>query len=93
MTRPPGTRYLVRNARGEELWVPSLAELQALYEGGFLADEDQVRSERADRFVPLGSFPALHGVRERRAESPRKVALLVAALMVLATAIGILLAR
>jgi len=87
------TRYLVRNARGEELLVPSLADLHALYQGGFLSDADLVRSERADRFVAVGAFPALHGVRERRAESPRKVALLVAALMVLAVALGLWLAR
>jgi len=87
------TRYVVRNARGEELLVPSLSDLHALYQGGFLADADLVRPERSDRFVAVGAFPALHGVRERRAESPRKVALLVAALMVLATAVGILLAR
>jgi hypothetical protein len=92
MTRPV-TRYVVRNVRGEELVVPSLGDLHALYQSGFLADEDQVRSERSDRFVAVGVFPALHGVREQRSESPRKVALVVAALMVLAVAVGILLAR
>jgi hypothetical protein len=87
------TRYVVRNTRGEELVVPSLRDLHALYNQGFLQDEDEVRSERAEHFTPVGAFPALHGVREQRAESPRKVALLVAALMVLAVALGLLLAR
>ncbi len=87
------TRYVVRNARGEELVVPSLADLHALYTHGFLEDGDLVRQERSEGWVPAGRFPALHGVREARAESPAKVAALVAALMAVAIAVGLILAR
>lgn len=92
MTRP-ATRYVVRNAAGEELVVPSLADLHALYVHGFLSDQDQVRQERSDRWEAVGRMHALHGVRELRAEDPRRVALLVGALLVTAAAVGILLAR
>ncbi len=87
------TRYVVRNSRQEELVVPSLADLHALYDHGFILDGDLVRQERSKEWTPVGRFPALHGVRARRAESPAKVAMLVAALMALALAIGLLLAR
>jgi len=92
MTRA-ATRYLVRNARGEELVVPSLADLHALYAHGFVADGDLVRQERSREWVPVSRFPALHGVRERRAESPARVAMLVAALMALALGLGLLFGR
>jgi hypothetical protein len=71
-------RYRVRNALGEELVVPSLSVLHDLYSHGFLADDDLVRSETSSRWVRAGALPALHGVRERRAD-PRKVALLALA--------------
>ncbi|WP_041454069.1 hypothetical protein [Anaeromyxobacter sp. K] len=92
MRRKP-MRYHVRDASGRELVVPSLADLHALYAHGFLADDDLVRAETSDRWTRAGAMHALQGVRESRAESPRKVALLVAALVVVATAIGILLSR
>jgi hypothetical protein len=82
-------RYRVRNARGEELVVPSLAVLHDLYEHGFLADDDLVRSETSARWVRAGALPALHGVRERRAD-PRKVAMLVVAAAVLAAGFALL---
>jgi hypothetical protein len=87
------TRYVVRNARQEELVVPSLSDLHALYAHGFILDGDLVRQERSEQWVQVGRFPALHGVRERRAESPAKVAILVAAIMAVALAVGLLLAR
>jgi hypothetical protein len=87
------TRYVVRNARDEELLVPSLADLHALYTHGFILDGDLVRQERSNRWVPVARFPALHGVRETRAESPAKVAMLFAALMALALGLGLLFAR
>lgn len=71
-------RYLVRNAQGEELVVPSLSALHDLYVHGFLGDEDLVRAETATLWVRAGALPALHGVREKRAD-PRKLAVLVAA--------------
>jgi hypothetical protein len=85
--------YRVRNGRGEELVVPSLAELHTLYSHGFLADDDLVRAETSDAWVRAGAMPALAGVREIRAESPRKVGLLLVAIGVAATALGILLSR
>ncbi len=91
--RQRGVRYHVRNADGHELVVPSLSDLHALYTHGFLADDDQVRAEGSERWIRAGNLRALQGVREQRAESPRKVALLVGGLIVLATAIGILLSR
>jgi hypothetical protein len=84
-------RYHVRNASGEELVVPSLRDLHDLYNHGFLADDDLVRSERATAWIRAGAMPALHGVRELRAD-PKKMALLLAAAIAVATGIGILLA-
>ncbi len=83
-------RYHVRNASGEELIVPSLRDLHRLYSDGFLGDEDLVRSERATVWVRAGAMPALHGVREIKAD-PKKMALLLAAAIAVATGIGVLL--
>ena len=83
-------RYLVRNARGEELVVPSLRDLHRLYVDGFLTDDDLVRSESATRWVRAGSLPALHGVREQRADW-RKMALLLLSAVAVAAGIAILL--
>jgi hypothetical protein len=88
-----GVRYHVRNPDGRELIVPTLSDLHSLYTHGFLGDEDQVRAEGSQHWIRAGKLSALQGVREQRAESPRKVALLVGGLIVLATAIGILLSR
>jgi len=82
-------RYRVRNAAGDELTVPSLSVLHDLYEHGFLADDDLVRSETSTRWVRAGSLPALHGIRERRAD-PRTVLLLVAAAAALAAGVVLL---
>jgi hypothetical protein len=84
--------YRVRNAEGEELVVPSLGDLHDLYAHGFLADDDLVRAETSPRWVRAGAMPALHGVRERRSD-PRRVGLLLAALVALAAGLGFLLAR
>jgi hypothetical protein len=86
-------RYHVRNGAGEELVVPSLADLHTLYSHGFLGDDDLVRAETSERWIRAGAMRALQGVREGRAESPRKVALLLGALIALATALGILFSR
>jgi len=83
-------RYRVRNAQGEELVVPSLSVLHDLYEHGFLADDDLVRSETSSRWVRAGALPALHGVRERRTD-PRKLALLIAAAAALVAGLAFLL--
>jgi hypothetical protein len=82
-------RYRVRDAEGKELVVPSLAVLHDLYVHGFLADDDLVRSESSSRWIRAGALPALHGVRERRAD-PRKVALLAVAAAVLAAGLVLL---
>ncbi len=81
-------RYHVRNAEGEELVCPSLADLHALYNQGFLTDDDQVRMERSQRWVRAGDMPALHGVRQRRRDPKQALALLAAvAILVLAVAV------
>ncbi len=85
-------RYHVRNASGEELVVPSLRDLHDLYVHGFLADDDLVRAETAPRWVRAGALPALHGVRETRAD-PRKLAMLLGAAIALTGAIALLLGR
>ncbi len=85
-------RYRVRNRDGDELIVPSLADLVALYQGGFLEDDDLVRQENATVWTRCGAMGALHGVRERRRDSLR-TALLLAAVVVFAVALGLLLAR
>ncbi len=84
-------RYHVRNASGEELVVPTLRDLHRLYSDGFLGDEDLVRSERSTAWIRAGAMPALRGVREIKAD-PKKMALLLAAAIAVATGIGILLA-
>jgi hypothetical protein len=85
-------RYLVRDADGRELLVPSLADLHALYQQGFLGDEDLVRAETSERWVRAGAMPALHGVRYRRTD-PRRLWALAFAGIALAAALGLLLGR
>jgi len=85
-------RYHVRNAAGEELVVPSLDDLHALYARGFLSDDDLVRADTAARWVQAGEMPALRGVRARRRE-PRQLGLVLILAVALAAAIGLLLAR
>jgi hypothetical protein len=87
------TRYVVRNARGEELVVPSLDDLRALYAQGFLDDADDVRQERSEEWLQVGQFSALHGLREVRRESPARVGAIALALLLLATALGIMFAH
>ena len=82
-------RYFVRNAAGEELVCPSLADLSALYAQGFLGDGDLVRPERSQRWVRAGDLPALHGTRLRR-QDPRKMAMLLAAAAALVIALALL---
>lgn len=88
----PRMTYRVRNAEGEELVVPSLGDLHDLYTHGFLADDDLVRAETSPRWVRASAMPALHAVRARRAD-PRRVFILLAALVALSAALGLLLAR
>ena len=83
-------RYFVRDAGGRELVVPTLRDLHDLYAHGFLSDDDLVRSESATRWIRAGAMPALHGVREKRAD-PRRMLLFLAAAVVLAAAIAVLL--
>ena len=85
-------RYHVRNSRGEELVVPTLRDLHDLYVHGFLADDDYVRAETATRWVRAGVLPALHGVRETKAD-PRKMALLLGAIVALVLGVVILFGR
>jgi hypothetical protein len=84
-------RYLVRDGEGRELTVPSLADLHALYDQGFLAEDDLVRQEKAERWVRAGEMPALAGARHRRG-APRWILTVLAAAVALAAAVGLLLA-
>lgn len=83
-------RYFVKNDRGEELVVPSLTDLVGLYTQGFLEDEDFVRAETSERWVKAGSMPALAGIRLRRREPARFQMLLLAAIGLVAVAVGAL---
>jgi hypothetical protein len=83
------TRYVIKSPDGDELVCPSLADLHALYAQGFLSDEDMVRPEGSHRWVRAGAMPALRGVRERRAD-PRKMALVLAAALLLVVALAVL---
>ncbi|MFO0580933.1 MAG: hypothetical protein U0229_01530 [Anaeromyxobacter sp.] len=85
-------RYLVKGPDGEALVVPSLEDLVRLYEAGFVGDEDLVKQESATVWTRAGHMGALHGVRERKRD-PRRMGLLLIALVVLAAALGLLLAR
>jgi hypothetical protein len=83
-------RYHVRNQQGEELVVPSLADLHCLYTHGFIDDEDYVRADNAERWVKAGRMPALAGVRVRQREPGRLLALILAAIAFVAIAVGAL---
>jgi hypothetical protein len=83
-------RYFVKDPGGRELVVPTLRDLHDLYAHGFLSDDDLVRGETATRWIRAGSMPALHGVRERRAD-PRRMLLLLAAAVAVAIGIALLL--
>jgi hypothetical protein len=85
-------RYLVRDGSGNELTVPSLSTLHALYEQGFLGDDDLVRKESSDRWVRAGNLPALHGARHRRRD-PRIVLAILFAAVALVAAFALLAAR
>ncbi len=85
-------RYLVRDPAGRELVVPTQRDLHDLYAHGFLGDDDLVRGETSSRWVRAGAMPALHGVREKRAD-PRRMLLVLAAAIALAAGIALLLLR
>lgn len=87
------TRYVVRNARAEELVVPSLDELRALYQQGFLDDGDEVRQERSETWTTLGGFHALQGIRQARRERPARMVAILLAALALAAALGIMFAH
>jgi hypothetical protein len=82
-------RYRIRNAAGEELVCPSLADLHALYAQGFLGEDDLVRGEGSTRWVRASAMPALQHARSAR-PPPRKLALVVAAALAFAFALALL---
>lgn len=84
-------RYLVRDAGGRELVVPSLDDLHALYDQGFLGDDDLVRQEKGGPWVRAGAMPALAGARHRRA-GPRWILAVLAAAVALVAALGLMMA-
>jgi hypothetical protein len=83
-------RYFIRSADGKELVCPSLADLHALYDQGFLGDDDLVRAESSHTWVRAASMPGLRTVRERR-KGPGQVALFIAAAVIIALGAAILL--
>ena len=85
-------RYLIRDAQGRELTVPSLADLAALRRHGLLGDDDEVRQETASRWVRAADMAALAGPRERRRETRTVWAVLFAA-VALVGALALLLRR
>jgi hypothetical protein len=83
-------RYHVRNQAGEELVVPSLADLHDLYVHGFIEDADLVRSESSERWIMAGRMPALAGVRLKRREPGKMLWLVLAVIAFVAIAAGAL---
>jgi hypothetical protein len=81
-------RYHVRNGRGEELVVPSLADLHGLYAQGFIEEDDLVRAERSEQWVKASQMPALAGVRTVRREPGKLRMLIVAAIAFVAISVG-----
>ncbi len=51
-------KYFVKNEHGE-LVVPTYTELRSLYKARFIQDEDQVRKEDSERWVPAGAMKDL----------------------------------
>ena len=84
-------RYFVRDHLGRELTVPSLAVLHGLYDQGFLGEDDLVRRDKDETWVPAGSMAALEGARHRRG-APRWILTVLGAAVALTAAIGLLLA-
>lgn len=86
-------RYHVRNAEGEELVVPSLPDLHALYAQGFLGPADLVRKDSSDAWVPCGVLLRGAARRAPAARLPgRATWAALAAAVALAAALGILFA-
>jgi hypothetical protein len=84
-------RYFVRDSAGQELSVPSLDDLHRLYQQGFLTDDDLVRKESGERWERLGRMEAMGGARRRRA-GPRWVYAVLLGGVLLAMAVGLMLA-
>jgi hypothetical protein len=84
------TRYVIRSAEGGELVCPSLADLCALYDQGFVGDDDLVRPESSQRWVRAAALPGLRTLRERR-KGPGQAALFLAVAIIVALAAAILL--
>ncbi len=80
----PRRRYQVRDTEGRELTVPSLADLHALYDQGFLGDDDLVKQEQAADWERAGAMPALAGARHRKGGARWVVSVLAAAVALVA---------
>lgn len=89
MRRRSRMQYVIKNAQGQELVCPSLADLLSLYAQGFVSDDDMVRSETSTRWVRAGDMPALRGSRAIRA-NPQRFLLILIALTALAIGAGLL---
>jgi hypothetical protein len=84
-------RYQVRDAEGRELVAPSLGDLHALYDQGFLGDDDLVRQEKGGPWVRAGDMPALAGSRHRRT-GPRWILTVLAVTVALVAALALMMA-
>lgn len=82
-------RYYVKNAKGQELVCPSLADLHALYKQKFLEDDDLIRPERSRTWIRAGNLPALSGVRDQHRD-PRRLWLMLAMAIAIALAVPLL---
>jgi hypothetical protein len=84
-------RYRIRDADGRELTVPSLADLAALHRQGFVAEDDLVRQETAERWVRAGELLG-QADRGRRRRDHRWVWSVLFAAVMLAAALALALA-
>lgn len=83
-------RYLVRDAEGRELTVPSLADLARLHRLGFLADDDLVRRETAERWERVADLALAAPPSRRRPRDLRRWLLVAFAAVALAAALALL---
>ena len=77
-------RYLVRDAEGRELTVPSLADLARLHRQGFLADDDLVRRETTGRWERVADLALAAPAARRRRRGARWLLVAFAAVALLA---------
>ncbi len=82
-------RYEVKNVHGQ-LTFGSLRELRTLYQREFLSDDDLVRREGTDRWIPAGLMPELKGSRELVVDHSSRVWGVVGLVALVACVVGML---